>query len=372
MNFAGGGMKSISAVAMVIVFLTACSLPRGAAINSEILSGASDAAPTFSVVPVTRANIAETAKWPVTGWAGQYNWLQSARGPVSGIIKAGDVINLVVWDSEIDSLLTGPGQTSANIHGLPVSSAGTIFLPYVGEVVVRGLTQSSARQEIQSAITMISPSAQVQLTMEPGQANVVDMVTGVQQPGRLPLAGRNVTLLSLIAESGGISASLSNPLVRLVRGAHTYEIRADELFSNAATNITMRGGDKVIIEEDDRYFVALGATGAEHLVYFDREHITTIEALSMLGGLADARANLQGILILREYPENATAAHREHGPDLRQVIFTFDLTSADGLFAARKFQVNPNDTIIATESPIGPARTAISLVLSMVGLSNAL
>ncbi len=363
-------MKFLAYFALIFLTLGACSLPRGAAINSEILSQSSQEDPTFSVVAVNRETLGEISEWAVTGWAGRYQWLSSQRGPVSGIIKAGDTIDLVIWDSQQDSLLTGPGQTSANIPGLQVSASGSIFLPYVGDVLVRGLTSSAARTDVQAAIAGISPSAQVQLQVKPGQENVVDIVTGVLRPGQVPLAGRNVTILSVLAESGGISPALENPLVRLVRGSHTYEIRADELLSNAARNITMRGGDKIIVEEDDRYFVGLGATGSEKLVYFDREHITTIEALSMLGGLADARANLQGVLILREYPERATIAHRDHGPDLTQVIFTFDLTTADGLFAARQFRVNPNDTVIATESPVGPAKTAISLILGLVQVAG--
>ncbi|MCP5036689.1 MAG: polysaccharide export protein [Rhodobacteraceae bacterium] len=363
-------MSGLRIFVFLFLALSACSLPRGAAIDREILRESSSESPTFSVVPVVRANLEEISKWAVTGWAGRYRWLSNRRGPASAIIKTGDLLDLVVWDSQDGSLLTAPGENSTNISGLPVSAAGTVFVPYVGDVLVRGLTETRAREDVQDAIASISPSAQVQLSVTPGHDNIVDMVTGVLTPGRVPLSGRNVTLLSLIAESGGVSSSLQNPLVRLVRGSSTYEIRADELFSNAARNITMRGGDKVIIEEDERYFVALGATGQEEIVYFNREHITTIEALSMLGGLAEDRANLQGILILREYPNNATKPHREHGPDLPQVIFTFDLTNADGLFAARKFRVNPKDTVIATESPIGPARSVMSLVTGLLNIRN--
>ena len=361
-------MRAAHILAVAFLALGACSLPRGAAIDREVLHEADSTQTTFLVVPVTRASLPNIAKWPVTGWSGSYRWLSGGGGPGSAYIRPGDLINLVVWDSQDTSLLTSPGQPATTLSNLQVSPSGTIFVPYVGEVRINGMTQSQARLEVQDALSTISQSAQVQLQVEAGQANTVDMVTGVARPGSVALQSRRVTLLSLIAQSGGISSTLKNPLVRLVRGNNTYEIRADDLFSNARRNITMRGGDKVIIEEDDRYFVALGATGSEELVYFDREHITTLEALSMVGGLQDNRANLQSILILREYPEGATSPPREFGPEKRQVIFTFDLTSADGLFAARKFRINPNDTVIATESPVGPARTVLSMVSSLLGV----
>ncbi len=365
-------MRALRILAIAFWVLGACTLPRGAAIDREVLREAKSGPATFTVVPVTRASLPGISKWPVTGWSGGYRWLSGGGGPGSAYIKAGDRINLVVWDSQDTSLLTSPGQPATNLPDIEVSPAGTIFVPYVGEVRVNGMTQSQARLEVQDALRTISQSAQVQLQVVAGQGNTVDMVSGVAKPGSVALQNRSVTLLSLIAQSGGISSALKNPLVRLVRGRNTYEIRAEDLFSSARRNITMRGGDKVIIEEDDRYFVALGATGTEELVYFDREHITTLEALSMVGGLQDSRANLQGILILREYPEGATSPPRENGPVLRQVIFTFDLTTADGLFAARKFRVNPNDTVIATESPVGPARTVISMVGALLGINAQL
>lgn len=355
---------------LLCIFLAvgACSLPRGAALNSEILAGGDATDSAFSVVPVTRNTLPQIEKWPATGWTGSYRWLRGGGGPGSAYIKPGDVIDLMVWDNQDTSLLTGPGQNVANIPGVKVSPAGTIFVPYVGDVRVNGMTEAQARAEVQDAISMISQSAQVQLTVTAGQGNSVDMVSGVRSPGRIALDSRSVSLLSAIAQSGGIDTSLKNPLVRLVRGAQTYRIRSEELFANASRNITLRGGDKIIIEEDDRYFVALGATGNEEIIYFDRESITALEALSMAGGLAENRANLKGVLILREYPDSATSGRRENGPDKPQVIFTFDLTSADGLFAARKFRINPGDTVIATESAIGPAHTVMSLVAGLLNI----
>ncbi|HBQ35876.1 MAG TPA: polysaccharide biosynthesis protein, partial [Rhodobacteraceae bacterium] len=48
-----------------------------------------------------------------------------------------------------------------------------------------------------------------------------------------------------------------------------------------------------------------------------------------------------------------------------------DLTSADGLFAARKFKINPNDTILATESPVNVTRKVLSLVGAVFGTASA-
>lgn len=352
-----------------VVLLAACALPRGAALQNEIVAAQDDAFAAFQVVPVGRDNIKALASWPRTGWHGHYHWFDTAQGPNSQVIRPGDRVVMTVWDNDPSSLLAGP-DGSASLPEMTVSPSGTLFVPYVGEVSIRGRTPASARRHIQNELAIIAPQAQVQLSHSPGRQSAVDAVRGVANPGNYPLPDRNVSILSLISQAGGISTSLRNPLVRLIRGGDTYEIRAKALLENANSNVTLRGGDKIIVDEDDRSFIALGATGSEELVYFEKEELTTLEALAIVGGLSDNRADLQGLLILRAYPGTALALD-ESGPQKEQIVFSFDLTSADGLFAASTFQVHPEDVVIASESPVTSARTVLGLVGSVVGLGGA-
>ena len=356
-------------LAACLASLTACSLPRGAALQNEIVGAQDDAAASFQVVPVTRGNISTLAGWPQTGWHGHYHWFDKSQGPNSQVIRPGDRVVLTVWDNDQSSLLAGP-EGNAILPEMTVTPGGTLFVPYVGEINVRGRTPAAARRYIQNEIEVIAPSAQVQLSHEPGRQSAVDAVRGVASPGTYPLPDRNVSILSLISQAGGISTELRNPLVRLIRNGETYEIRAKTLLEDAKRNVVLRGGDKIIVDEDDRSFIALGATGREELVYFEQEHLTTLEALAVVGGLSDNRADLKGLLILREYPVS-TLRLDDSGPQKDQVVFSFDLTSAEGLFAARKFRVNPDDVVIASESPITSTRTILGLVGSIVGLGGA-
>lgn len=353
-----------------LAILAACSLPRGAAMVTEVVKEKDAENPTFQVVEVSRANVANLGRWPVTGWKGSYRWLSGTRGPVSSIIRPGDRVNLVIWESQENSLLSGPEQKSTPMNGLIVSPSGTIFVPYLDDVRVSGMTPDQARKKIQKDLAGIAPDAQVQLVRQSGMSNSVDLVSGVPKPGTYPLPNRNYSILSLIAQGGGIAPSLRNPLVRLIRHGKTYEIRAEKLFESGRTAVVLRGGDKVLVEEDRRYFTALGATGREQLVNFDREHVTALEAMSMIGGLSDGRANPKGVLILRDYAKRQLRSNGK-GPGMRQVVFTLDLTTADGLFAARSFRVNPGDTVLATESPVTSVRTIFGLIGSVVGIANS-
>ncbi len=351
------------------LLISACTLPRSAALQSEILANRDATERTFQVVAVTRDSVTHLRAWPVTGWKGQYRWFNSDRQPDSSIIQTGDRLNIVVWDSEDNSLLSTDGSRQESMPPIEVSSSGTIFLPYVGEIAVRGLTTPQAREVIEQNLAQIAGSVQVQLAVEGGRNNSVDMVGGVAAPGRYPLETRNTKITTALALSGGISASLRNPLVRLQRGSEIYETRAKDLLSDANRNVTLRGGDQITVVEDDRRFNVIGAAQTQSVIYFESEHMSAMEALSEMGGLAGARANPKGVLILREYePEHIAPGLA--GPDFQQVVFTIDLTNADGLFAARQFPIHPNDTVLPTESVVNSFRTILSLLGSVVGFST--
>ena len=98
-----------------------------------------------------------------------------------------------------------------------------------------------------------------------------------------------------------------------------------------------------------------------------RDQISAMDAVSIMGGLQDSKADPKGILILREYPASAVSSG-VRGPRQTRVVFTVDLTTADGLFSARNFQINPGDLLIATESPVKSALTISNIVGNIFGI----
>ncbi|MCR8549528.1 polysaccharide biosynthesis/export family protein [Salipiger sp. P9] len=349
--------------------MAGCALPRGAALQSEVLKESSNDVPTFQVVAVTRANMPSIASWPRTGWDNEFGWPGTSNGANSNVIQTGDRVDITIWDSQENSLLTNASEKSTSLTEVEVGPNGAVFVPYVDEVYIRGLTPAAARARVQDKLVQIAPSAQVQLSLKQGRGNSVELVGGVSRPGAYPMPSRNYKVLGLIADGGGIVPTLRNPQVRLIRGGTTYETSASTLLESGARNALLRPGDTVIVEQDDHSFTALGASGTEDLIYFPKDDLTALEAVSLMGGLTDQRADPKGVLVLREYRVKHLRSDGS-APRMQQVVFTFDLTSADGLFAARKFLINPNDTILATESPITKTQTVFNLVGSVFGLTR--
>ena len=352
-----------------VLFLAACSLPRGAALQSEVIKAADAEDAPFAVYPVTRDTVAVFKDWPRSYLYS--NWLSMSRGPSSPIITAGDKIDLVIWDSSENSLLATPGQKVVDMSNMTVTPSGTLFVPYIDEVYIGGQPPDGARKLIQKRIAEILPAAQIQLTYTAGARSSVSLVAGVAKPGTFPLPDRNFSVLNLISLGGGVPPNLRNPQVKLVRGGKTYRISLEALYTDAALDTVLRGGDKIIVEQDDRYFQALGASGQEKLIYFDKDYVNALEAMSLVGGISDTRADPKGILILREYAPSNLDETGKRGPSRTDVVFTVDLTTADGLFSARRFAVEPKDVVLVTESPVTKLQTIFSLIGGAFGVASS-
>ncbi len=365
------GMFTKAALCILLsLTLTACgNLPRGAAIQSEIVKGAEEPDADFSVYPVSKTFLPTVSEWPHTGER-RYGWLPHSHGSNAQIIRAGDTVNITIWDSAENSLLMSPGQRSVELLGMRVSEAGTIFMPYVGKIRIANRSPDNARQTLQRRMESVAPGAQVQLNMAEGRTNSVDLVGGVRQPGNIKMPDQDFSVLAAISAAGGVDERLVNPRVRLVRGHKTYRTSLSRLLDNPKLDTRLNGGDQVIVQEDDRYFLSLGAAGEENQFPFNRDHVSALDALALIGGVNDRTANPKGVLILREYPVSAIDPSGISGPAQQRVVFTINLTTSDGLFSARNFHINSGDLVLATESPVASARTAVSLVGSAFGLLN--
>ena len=358
----------LALVVGALLFPAACSnLPGGAPVSTDIIQEAASPDANFALYPVTRAFLPSVTQWPETGSYQHLPWLGASQGSKVQIIQPGDDLSIQVWDSNENSLLTAPSQRMTQLQGMSVAGDGTVFMPYVGKVAVAGMPPDEAREHLQKALETIVPSAQVQLSMAEGRNNSVDLVSGVARPGTYPMPDRNYTVMGLISAGGGIGLNLNNPQIRLVRGDRIYGTSVQRLLDNPRLDTLLRGGDRVFVEEDERYFLSFGAAGTEALHIFTKDHMSAMDAISVMGGLQDSAADAKGILILREYPSSAVAPG-QRGPRNTRVVFSLDLTSAEGLFSARQFTINPQDLVLATEAPINDVVTISSIFGNFVGV----
>ena len=371
-------LRALSPIFLFVLVAACSSVPRGAGFQSEVLAASNageltgeDLVYDFAVFEISRDILPTLAHWPQNG-SRNHQWINRQVQPASSIIAPGDVLDVAIWDAEENSLLTSLGQRVARLQAIAVNSDGRIFIPFVGNMKVSGMSPQTARAQIETQLIATMPSAQVQISVVPGRANTANLVGGVSAPGVYPLPDRDYTLLSLLAQGGGVRSNIKSAQVRLMRGPDVYGISLERLYADPKLDTTLIGGDLVIVEEDYRYFLSLGATGSEALHNFPKDRVTALDALAIVGGVSDARADPQGILILREYAMSAVRPDLSSGPPQTRVVFTMDLTTADGLFSAAKFDVQSGDLVYATENPVNAAQTVLSIFGSVLGIATRL
>lgn len=362
---------------LALMALAGCTVPHGAALLSEVVTVEENGAGTdggtgsgatasadFAVYAVDRDFLDRVAMWPVTSET-EGRWPRHAAGPRVRIVQPGDTINLAVWDPTGNSLLTQPGGRVTPLEGLRVSPSGTIFVPFVGNLQIAGDSPEIARQKIERAMMEVAPSTQVQLDMVEGSANTVNLVGGASRPGRYPMPDLSFSVLDLLAQGGGVSPALRNPKIKVQRGGDVFVTSVAALYADPARDFALRHGDDVIVEEDKRFFLSLGAAGTETVHDFTKDFISASEAVAMARGVDDRRADPGGVLVLREYAPRAVGPN---GPEQARVVFTLDLTTADGLFSAQRFRINSGDLVYVTEAPVARAASILSIVGSGFGL----
>ncbi len=138
-----------------------------------------------------------------------------------------------------------------------------------------------------------------------------------------------------------------------MRGSQRGSIWFEDLYDHPGADIALRGGDRIVVESDDRSFSALGATGTQTLVPFETRSISAIEAIARVGGLSTTTADPTGVFVFRNEPE-AIAEQLVGRTDLtgtQRVVYVLDLTRPNGMFFARDFAIRDGDTVYVTEAP---------------------
>jgi polysaccharide export outer membrane protein len=344
---------------LVLGALAACSLlPRSGPTRAEILAGAEPGQGNAFVVEVDPDVTMATAVVPPLGFPAA---LIDAAIADTDVIRPGDVISLTVYENVTDGLLTGQGASAAVIDEVQVDGTGHIFIPYAGRLRAADNTPEALREIITRNLDEQTPDPQVIVRRSAGDGSTVTVSGTVGAQGVYPIQRPTRTLSAMLAAAGGVTVDPEIAQVTLVRGTQRGTIWFQDLFRDAALDIALRDGDRILVEEDGRSFTALGATGAQTQVPFDAQSISAIEAIASVGGLNPNLADPTGVFVLRDEPE-AIARAVVGQADLtgpQRLIYVLDLTAPTGMFEARDFVIRDGDTVYVTAAPITQWNNAI-------------
>jgi len=352
--------------------VASCGLPRSGPSKREIYAGSVEKKGDAFVVPVTDSVSRATARQPSFGFSEAF---RNAGLIGSDTIASGDTLSIIVYENvKDDPLLGNTGQRVSALSELQVDGQGFIFIPYAGRILATGQTPDGLRQVITRKLEDQTPDPQVRVQRIAGDGASVSIAGQAAGPGIYPIEAPTRTLSTMLAQSGGVSIDADVAIVRVTRGGQTSQIWLKDLYEDPQLDIALRPGDQIVIEEDSRSFVALGATGAQSLVPFESETLSALEAIATVGGLSTGSADPTGVFVLRD--ESADIANMVLGrTDLtgdQRMVYVLDLTGPTGLFEARDFLIRDGDTLYVTEAPFVQWQKTLSAITGTAGAASSL
>lgn len=367
----GRGARTLALV-VAVGSLTGCGLlPRSGPSKGEIFAGSVQRQGDAFVVEVNDRVLAATSVTPALGFSKAF---LTAGQIGSDIIRPGDRLGISVWENVSEPLLGAPGQRAASLQEVQVDGSGYIFIPYAGRIRAAGNTPEQLRDIITRKLDTQTPDPQVMVTRVAGDGATVTLSGAVGGRGVYPIERSTRTLSAMLAKAGGVTVKPEIALVTVIRGNQKGKIWLQDLYENPALDIALRPGDRIIVEEDTRSFVALGATGSQTRVPFQSQTLSAIEAIAQVGGIATNLGDPTGVFVLRNEPAeiaNAVLGRNDLvGP--QRFVYVLDLTAPTGMFNARDFVIRDGDTVYVTEAPFVQWNKALSALTGSLQSANAI
>lgn len=269
-----------------------------------------------------------------------------------------DQVQIVVW--EHPELTSPMGQYQP--AGQKVTTDGTLFYPYAGELKVAGLTAQELRTEITKRLSnkiLNDPQVDVRVT---GYNSLKAFVSGeVEKPGFVSFDENPMTIPVALAAAGGFTEDADLSLVQLRRGDKVYNIDFTSIFKS---NVPM---DKILLQPNDQLYVAskieterdsrvyvMGEVQKTGVVNMVQKKLSLVEALATAGGLQAVNASSKSIYVIRNTSE-------------KQIdIFQLNAKNAVALAMADKFQLNSHDIVYVDASDLATWNRLIGQILPSV------
>ena len=236
---------------------------------------------------------------------------------------------------------------------MQVDGDGYIFVPYAGRIRAAGNTPEAVRRVISERLGRQTPDPQILVRRLAGNGATVSVLGRVSAAGVYAIERPTRTLSAMLPQAGGLAIPQDVAQVTVSRGNLQETVWFEDLYTHPRYDIALRDGDRILVEQDSRSFTALGATGTQQLVMFDRQVISAIEAIALVGGLSTQLADPTGVFVFRNEPEDIAemVLGRADLVGPQRMVYVLDLTEPNGMFEARDFAIRDGDTLYVTEAP---------------------
>ncbi len=346
--------------------------PTGGEIRSQIKADTSHLG--IALVPVT--NVADLPRPVVAAPVFAPDYTPPAPTELVGV---GDVLEIAIYESGIavfgrsaPAVAAGEANfdSAAKAERLPptrVSDEGTINIPYIGELVVKGRTTAEVEKQIRLGLRGKSQNPQVLVSIREGLTNSVIIGGDVARPGRLVLPTNRESLTDVIALAGGSRGELKDMAVRVQRAGVTGDFRLSEIMADPAQDIRIFPADRIALVKAPRSFSVMGAAGKAEQIGFAAPQVSLAEAVAQAGGSNPNTGDPRAVFVFRI----TKGANGEDKP----IVYHFNMMQASSFILAQRFAMNDKDVLYvgnaAANQPSKLVQIVSQLFFPLVALQNA-
>ena len=223
----------------------------------------------------------------------------------------------------------GPGDTvKISVYNNPdltletrITESGTISFPLLGEVVLGGMTASSAERKLANELETggFVKQPQINILVVQYQSKMVSILGNVFKPGRYPL-DRSMNLTEVLAMAGGLTPDGSELITVIGKaGKVEYDLRNIVRKGDGTYNVNLGGGEIVYVPRAPLFYI-YGEAQRPGSYRIERE-MTVMQALAQGGG-PTIRGTEKGIQLHRR---NASGEVEVLKPKLTDLIMQDDV-----------------------------------------------
>jgi len=301
--------------------------------------------------------------------------------PNTEIIRAGDVLDVTIWEAPPSALFTGGVEVrGVASSGAPrattfpdqmVNSEGNITIPFAGRIPVAGRLPRQVEDEITGRLKGMAHQPQVLVRRTHNLSSDVTVVGEVARSARVPLTPRGETLLDILAAAGGVRQPVNKTTIQVTRGKTVQALPLDIIIRDPNQNVPLQPGDVITALFQPLSFTSLGAAGRNAEIDFEAQGISLAQALARAGGTQDHRADARGVFIFRFEPREALQWPRqpvEVTPEGKvPVVYRLNLDDPASFLVSQSFPINNKDVLYISNASLAELQKFLNLLGSVIG-----
>lgn len=368
--------RLVAAFALPIILAGCAAIPSSGPTGSEIRA---QVKADTSHLGIALVEVSTVAELPQAGAPAPVFNPEYTPPPPTELVGAGDVLDISIYETGIalfgrsaPAIAAGEANfdSAAKAERLPptrVSDEGTINVPYIGEMPVKGRTTAEVERQIRQSLRRKSQNPQVLVSIREGLTNSVIVGGDVARPGRLVLPTNRESLSDVIALAGGNRGEIKDMLVRVQRGGVNGEFRLSDIMSNPAQDVRIYPADRISLVRAPRSFSVMGAAGKAEQIGFPAPQLSLAEAIALAGGSNPNTGDARAIFVFR-------ITKGPNGED-KPIVYHLNMMRASSFILAQRFPMADKDVLYvgnaAANQPSKLVQIVSQLFFPLVALQNA-